>query len=125
MEWEKEGEAKEGRTARRLGRPTNSTDQKLQISIDFNTFYGDRRTIFEFRRLSEKDKAIERDTHVQFRRMCEQLGIELITTSVSQAKGRIERLWGTLQSRLVSELRARGIKTIEEANAFLPEFTSD
>lgn len=88
-------------------------------------FYGDRRTIFEFRKLSEKDKAIERDTHVQFRRMCEQLGIELITTSVSQAKGRIERLWGTLQSRLVSELRARGIKTIEEANRFLPEFTSD
>ena len=88
-------------------------------------FYGDRRTIFEYRRLSERDKAIERDTHAQFRRMCEQLGIELITTSVSQAKGRIERLWGTLQSRLVSELRARGIKTIEEANAFLPEFTSD
>lgn len=39
-------------------------------------------------------------------------------TSVSQAKGRIERLWGSMQSRLVSELALRDIKTIEEANAF-------
>lgn len=53
------------------------------------------------------------------------MGIELITTSVSQAKGRIERLWGTLQSRLISELRLRGITTIEAANAFLPEFMAD
>ena len=88
-------------------------------------FYADRRTIFEFRKLSEKGKTIDRDTHVQFKRMCMQLGIELITTSVSQAKGRIERLWGTLQSRLVAELAIRGIRTIEEANAFLPEFVAD
>ena len=88
-------------------------------------FYGDNRTIFEYRKLSEKDKTIDRDVHVNFKRMCTQLGIELITTSVSQAKGRIERLWGTLQSRLVSELRLRGITTIEEANAFLPSFTAD
>lgn len=87
--------------------------------------YSDNRTIFEFRKLSEKDKTIDRDVHIQFRRCCSQLGIGIITTSVSQAKGRIERLWGTLQSRLVSELRIRGIRTIEEANAFLPEFTAD
>jgi hypothetical protein len=49
----------------------------------------------------------------------------LITTSVSQAKGRIERLWGTLQSRLISELRLRDITTIGEANAYLPEFMAD
>ena len=88
-------------------------------------FYGDNRTIFEFRKLSEKDKTIDRDVHVQFKRMCQQLGIELITTSVSQAKGRIERLWGTLQSRLVSELRIRGIVTVDAANSYLPEFTAD
>jgi transposase len=39
-----------------------------------------------------------------------------------QAKGRVERLWGTLQDRLVSELRLEGITTIEAANAFLPDF---
>ena len=88
-------------------------------------FYGDNRTIFEFRRLSEKAQTIDRDVHVNFKRMCQQLGIELITTSVSQAKGRIERLWGTLQSRLISELRLRGIATIDEANAYLPEFMAD
>ena len=88
-------------------------------------FYGDNRTIFEFRRLSEKSQTIDRDVHINFKRMCQQLGIELITTSVSQAKGRIERLWGTLQSRLISELRLRGITTIEAANSYLPEFMAD
>ena len=88
-------------------------------------FYGDNRTIFEYRKLSERNQTIDRDVHINFKRMCQQLGIELITTSVSQAKGRIERLWGTLQSRLIPELRLRGITTIEEANAFLPAFAAD
>ena len=88
-------------------------------------FYGDNRTIFEFRKLSEKSQTIDRDVHINFKRMCRQLGIELITTSVSQAKGRIERLWGTLQSRLISELRLRGITTIDAANSYLPEFMAD
>ena len=88
-------------------------------------FYGDNRTIFEYRKLSEKGKTIDRDVHIQFKRMCQTLGIELITTSVSQAKGRIERLWETLQSRLISELRLRGITTIDGANRYLPEFMAD
>ena len=88
-------------------------------------FYGDNRTIFEFRKLSERNQTVDRDVHINFKRMCRQLGIELITTSVSQAKGRIERLWGTLQSRLISELRLRGITTVAEANSYLPEFMAD
>src|SRR3989441_793368 len=40
-------------------------------------------------------------------------------------KARIERLWGTLQDRLTSELRLRGISTLEGGNAFLPEFLAD
>ena len=39
-----------------------------------------------------------------------------------QAKGRIERLWETLQSRLVTEFRINNIKTIEQANNFLIEY---
>jgi hypothetical protein len=39
-----------------------------------------------------------------------------------QAKGRIERLWGTLQDRLVSEMRKAGVRTLEEANAFLAQY---
>jgi hypothetical protein len=40
----------------------------------------------------------------------------------AQAKGRIERLFGTLQDRLVKEMRLRGMKSIEEANGFLEEY---
>ena len=62
----------------------------------------------------------------QFGRLMEELGITSITAQSPQAKGRIERLWGTLQDRLVSELRLAGASTIEEANrvlrAFLPRF---
>lgn len=86
------------------------------------SLYGDNRTIFEFRKLSEKNQTIDRDVHINFKRVCMQLGIELITTSVSQAKGRIERLWGTLQSRLISELKLRNINSIDDANKYLPEF---
>lgn len=50
------------------------------------------------------------------------LGIGYIQAHSPEAKGRIERLWGTLQDRLVSELRLRGIATLEAANASLPEF---
>lgn len=87
--------------------------------------YGDNRSIFEYRRMSQKEQTVDNDIHIQFKRMCMQLGIELITTSVSQAKGRIERLWGTLQSRLISELRIKNITTIEKANEYLPEFMAD
>lgn len=56
--------------------------------------------------------------------MCAQLGLPSTPPSVSRAKGCIERLWATLQSFLISEMRIRGIATIEEANAYLPEFTA-
>ncbi|QGP93108.1 hypothetical protein MGLY_25060 [Neomoorella glycerini] len=51
-----------------------------------------------------------------------ELGINHIPACSSQAKGRVERLRGTLQGRLVVELRLAGISTLEEANAFLPGF---
>lgn len=85
-------------------------------------FYADRRTIFDYRSLNEKDKAIEKDTFTQFKRCCIQLGVEIHTTSVSQAKGRVERLFGTLQDRLVSEMRLFNIQTVEEANLFLKKY---
>ncbi len=49
----------------------------------------------------------------------EALGIEPIFALSPQAKGRIERLFGTLQDRLIAELRLQGIHTLEEANVFL------
>jgi len=58
----------------------------------------------------------------QFGRIMDELGIEMFPASSPQAKGRIERLWETLQSRLVTEFRINGITTIEQANAFLPKY---
>lgn len=55
----------------------------------------------------------------QFQRACQQIGINLIHAHSPQAKGRIERLFQTLQDRLVKELRLRNISTIAEANIFL------
>ena len=55
----------------------------------------------------------------QFGRIVEELGIEMFAASSPQAKGRIERLWETLQSRLVTEFRINKITSIEQANKFL------
>lgn len=62
---------------------------------------------------------MEDDTHTQFGYACHQLGILLETTSIPQAKGRVERLNQTLQSRLPIELEQNNIHTLEEANTFL------
>lgn len=83
-------------------------------------FYSDRRTIFEY--YSKNMVNIEKDTFTQFEVACDKLGIEIITTSIAQAKGKIERLFGTFQSRLVAELRFNNITTIEKANQFVKEY---
>jgi len=58
----------------------------------------------------------------EFERALKELGVEVIHANSPQAKGRIERLFGTLQDRVVKEMRLRGIRTIEEANCFLEEY---
>ena len=55
----------------------------------------------------------------QFGRMCQKLGIELIAASSPQAKGRVERVHGTHQDRLVKKLRRQAIATHAQANAYL------
>jgi hypothetical protein len=61
----------------------------------------------------------------QFGRMLADLGVGFIAAHSPQAKGRIERLWETLQDRLVAEFRLRGISSVEAAEAFLPTFIAD
>ena len=58
----------------------------------------------------------------QFERAVRELGVKVLHAHSPQAKGRIERLFGTLQDRLVKEMRIRGISTIQEANRFLQEY---
>ena len=79
--------------------------------------YTDRHAIFETTRKTEKDY---KDT--QFHRAMNELGIELILALSPQAKGRVERVNGTLQDRLVKEMRLAGISSIEEANVFVEDF---
>ncbi len=55
----------------------------------------------------------------QFGRALDELGVELIAAHSPQAKGRVERLFRTVQDRLVKELRLAGIATLEAANRFL------
>jgi hypothetical protein len=91
------------------------------------TLYGDRLNVFTRNdtpwSLDEQLAGAQAPTH--FGRVLADLGIGFIEAQSPQAKGRIERLWGTLQDRLVSELRLRGIATLDDANAFLPEFLAD
>ncbi len=91
------------------------------------TLYGDRLNLFQrndaYWTLDEQLRGRQDPTH--FGRILEELGIGFIPAQSPQAKGRIERLWRTLQDRLVSELRLRRISTIVDANAFLPEFLAD
>ena len=56
---------------------------------------------------------------IEIQRALDELGINLILANSPQAKGRIERLFGTLQDRLINEMRLRKIKTYDEANRYL------
>lgn len=73
------------------------------------------------------DRGDKRFYFSQFSRLCEELGIVLIVTSSPQTKGRVERLYRTLQDRLVAELSFYGVKSRVDANrylkqSFLPEW---
>jgi hypothetical protein len=86
-------------------------------------FFTDRRTVFEYKQ--KKSPSVEEDTFTQFSYACKQLGIEIKTSSVAQAKGRVERMFQTLQSRLPLELRLACISTIEQANEFLNSYIKE
>jgi len=58
----------------------------------------------------------------EFGRALKDLGVGLIHAHSPQAKGRVERLFNTLQDRLVKEMRLRGISSIPQANEFLKEY---
>lgn len=90
------------------------------------SIYCDRHTIFvspNDGKLSIEDQLKGKQVNLtQFGRAMDELGINIIKAGSPQAKGRIERLWGTLQSRLPVEFKIHGITTMEAANAFLAEF---
>jgi transposase len=87
--------------------------------------YVDRHGIFQRRPAQRLTRAEELGGEIlptQFGRVVAELGITLIHARSPQAKGRIERLWGTFQDRLVSELRLAGATNLAAANAVLQHF---
>ncbi|MBA7711250.1 ISNCY family transposase ISHahy13 [subsurface metagenome] len=87
--------------------------------------YSDKHTIF----FSPKGKLTVDDQlegktepYTQFSQAMSELGVSMIPAGSAQAKGRIERLWGTLQDRLVQEFILNGIKDIESANKFMKKY---
>jgi hypothetical protein len=83
--------------------------------------YTDRHGIFEAHKKGQPDYAGQ----TQFSRALEELEIELITAKSPQAKGRVERSFGTAQDRWVKEMRLAGVKTIVAANELLERLVPD
>ena len=85
--------------------------------------YLDRHTTYKSNaKVSIEDLVEEEVPLSQFERALKELGVEVVHAYSPQAKGRVERLFGTLQDRLVKEMRLRGIRTIPEANHFLTRY---
>ena len=85
--------------------------------------YLDKHTIYR----SPKEPTLEeqlqgKDPQSQFERALSELGVNMIHANSPQAKGRVERLFKTLQDRLVKEMRLSRIGTLPEANRFLQGF---
>jgi hypothetical protein len=98
------------------------TDHGLPCNL-----YGDRLSVFVRNdphwSIAEQLAGERRPT--QFGQMLAEFAIGFIAAQSPQAKGRIERLWQTLQDRRVQELRLRGLTTVAAAEAFLPTFIAD
>jgi hypothetical protein len=91
---------------RRFGRPT--------------AFYVDKDSIYTVNRQATIDEELRDEPPLtQFTRAMTELGVEVILANSPQAKGRVERGFGTHQDRLVKELRLAGICGMEAANRFL------
>lgn len=89
--------------------------------------YSDRHSIFSRNddHWTREEQLRGRQDPTQVARALEHLGVELILARSPQAKGRIERAWQTFQDRLISELRAAGAASVQEAQAVLDRFVPD
>src|SRR5215468_7658468 len=87
------------------------------------TVYSDRHSVFwTDREPTVEEQLINKRPTTEVGRALDELGVTLILAGSPQAKGRIERLWGTFQDRLVSELRLAKAKTLEQAQAVLDRY---
>lgn len=83
-------------------------------------FYTDKAGLFQVNRPASREEQLAgQEARTQIGRALEELGIEWIAAHSPQAKGRVERCFGTLQDRLVKGLRIAGARSLEQANAYL------
>jgi hypothetical protein len=109
--------------------PADSGAQHMRVLWEYVERYGrpqavytDRASVFQpalARGWKEEEPGPKTET--QMGRAFRELGIEWIAAHSPQAKGRIERCFGTLQDRLVKGLRKAGVRTLEEANQYLEQ----
>ena len=101
-------------------------DSMIETSGVPRTLYMDGHTIFfspQGGKLTVEEELEGKTVALtQFGKVLDILGIQAIRASSPQAKGRVERLWGTLQKRLPVDMRVAGIHDIQEANRFLREY---
>jgi hypothetical protein len=81
-------------------------------------FYSDKHTVFHV----NKRSGVGGNGMTQYGRALHELGIEIMCANTPAAKGRVERAHGTLQDRLVKEMRLEGISSMDQANAWIDEF---
>ncbi|CAH0442820.1 ISNCY family transposase [Ralstonia pseudosolanacearum] len=117
-----------GRLMQLLFVPTESTQAYFTATQAYverhgkpQAFYSDKAGVF---RVNARENAEGRG-YTQFGRALFELNIDILCANTSQAKGRVERMNGTLQDRLVKELRLRGISSMAAANAFALTFVAD
>ncbi|WP_051904429.1 ISNCY family transposase [Hippea jasoniae] len=126
-----------------MGYIDDATGEIFAKFYDYEGVYSFLDSFLEFVKINGLPKSIYTDRHstykttrkptiqeelknkrpaTQVERILKRVGVELIHAYSPQAKGRIERLFKTLQDRLIKEMRLKGIKTKEEANCFLKEY---
>ncbi len=85
-----------------------------------HSVYLDKHTTYKsYAKRTIEDELNNTDRLSQFERALKELGVEVIHANSPEAKGRVERLFETLQDRLVKEMRLRKVRTIKEANILL------
>ena len=86
------------------------------------SFYSDRFSVF---RVNNDKEGYRKEGLTQVGRALKELGIELICANSPQAKGRVERMFNTLQDRLIKEMRLKGISSMEKGNEYLEEYIKE
>lgn len=108
--------------------PEETTEGLANLTALYIKKHGRPRALYSdkysaYRNNNEKDKSKRKPT--QFGRMLGELAIEIFHANTPQAKGRVERLFKTLQDRLAKELKLLGIESIEKANKYLQKVYID